>query len=291
MRLCCAQRRPGREPRRHVSTRRRTSCASVSLNEGRGANPGDTRPYPRRQTLTDARSTKAGARTPATRGGRHDRVERDPRRSTKAGARTPATPVRIPAWIPVSEPAQRRPGREPRRHVPDRRSAAGSEPRSTKAGARTPATPGSGAASARIVTGAQRRPGREPRRHRGGRGEELVEAARSTKAGARTPATRRDAGYLIRDILAAQRRPGREPRRHAKSLGSTARACVAQRRPGREPRRHWPRCACRAGPARSLNEGRGANPGDTSTRSRPGSTRWPLNEGRGANPGDTGPPR
>ena len=43
--------------------------------------------------------------------------------------------------------------------------------------------------------------------------------------------------------------------------------------------------------AATLNEGRGANPGDTPTlRSRTAVTRS-LNEGRGANPGDTPRPR
>ena len=40
-----AQRRPGREPRRHATTTRRARSGTTALNEGRGVNPGDTLPY------------------------------------------------------------------------------------------------------------------------------------------------------------------------------------------------------------------------------------------------------
>ena len=110
-----AQRRPGREPRRHgfpASTCRRRPRA---LNEGRGVNPGDTRrrwsrspPHP--AALNEGRGVNPG-----------DTVE------------SHVTP-------PSVERAQRRPGREPRRH------------------SRATATSG-----AWMI--AQRRPGREPRRH------------------------------------------------------------------------------------------------------------------------------
>ena len=89
----------------------------IALNEGRGANPGDTEVGPLCVHADDARSTKAGARTPATRNrGGHFRPAVQPLnegrganpgdtrdlgrvrdggdgRSTKAGARTPATPA------------------------------------------------------------------------------------------------------------------------------------------------------------------------------------------------------
>ena len=86
-----------------------------SLNEGRGRDPGDTSgayslaqnaaaraqrrpgPRPRRHDVIGVgggvvlgRSTKAGAETPATRGGRVEAVA-NRGRSTKAGAETPAT--------------------------------------------------------------------------------------------------------------------------------------------------------------------------------------------------------
>ena len=55
-----AQRRPGREPRRHPTrSARRSNCPS-SLNEGRGVNPGDTWEDDVDVTFTE-RSTKAGA--------------------------------------------------------------------------------------------------------------------------------------------------------------------------------------------------------------------------------------
>ena len=89
---------------------------------------------------------------------------------------------------------------------------------------------------------------------------------RSTKAGVRTPATlrMRPRAPALHTITIAQRRPGFEPRRHS----------------GRSPdaRTH----------TTALNEGRGSNPGDTGSGSRPSCRRAAtLNEGRGSNPGDT----
>ena len=350
-----AQRRPGREPRRHpfasISTR-----APWSLNEGRGANPGDTRRH-HAQRSGRARSTKAGARTPATRQGRprrpvrrlplnegrganpgdtrrggrtrgwrrslnegrganpgDTRVARTPPpsivpRSTKAGARTPATrpdhhsaPGRRAALNegrganpgdtprgqtggPDDPLAQRRPGREPRRHPPSANVRRCTRTRSTKAGARTPATPKG-----------------EPR--------ELRQFARSTKAGARTPATLTVRSQTREDDRRSTKAGARTPATPRVGRVSGV-APVAQRRPGREPRRHFHPFHSRRRPVPSLNEGRGANPGDTaeaagrmvrprSAQRRPGREprrhRRPpagpigvssLNEGRGANPGDT----
>ena len=86
----------------------------------------------------------------------------------------------------------------------------------------------------------------------------------------------------------AQPRPGREPRRHAvASIGLTG-VGIAQPRPGREPRRHRPLLLFPAGRVRTLNQGRGVNPGDTrhGTCVLGGRDRA-LNQGRGVNPGDT----
>ena len=55
-----AQRRPGREPRRHGSEAQARPPALGTLNEGRGVNPGDTRPAVV-GFVDDDRSTKAGA--------------------------------------------------------------------------------------------------------------------------------------------------------------------------------------------------------------------------------------
>ena len=207
--------------------------------------------------------------------------------------------------------AQRRPGREPRRHAAPARTCArrhcfaqrrpGREPRRHL----TPSSPAAAAISA------QRRPGREPRRHARGGGQQRHGLVRSTKAGARTPATPADgraaATLCRRSTKAGARTPATPPLYAAHCHPS-----FAQRRPGREPRRHLLRCIRRPARCRSLNEGRGANPGDTSdklqrrvvdlARSTKAGARTPatpsvrstsppastsLNEGRGANPGDT----
>ena len=157
-----AQRRPGREPRRHrdhiaadgnrafrstkagagtpatPSPSRRGCGMLTALNEGRGVNPGDT------VTTSPLTATVHSAQR---------RPGREPRRHTVS-----------PANQMTACAAQRRPGREPRRHfIP--------APRNTG------------------LTSAQRRPGREPRRH----GEDPLRGLQNGLA---------------------QRRPGREPRRH-----------------------------------------------------------------------------
>ena len=132
-----AQRRPGRQPRRHdpPSPRSRggtsldvspgdTSTSDRSdqrvrpgmpLNEGRDVSPGDTCPVDHVVLATwCARSTKAGTSAPATPG---DVVfgQRPGGRSTKAGTSAPAT-RRTSATNRQPPRAQRRPGRQPRRH-------------------------------------------------------------------------------------------------------------------------------------------------------------------------------
>ena len=185
--------------------------------------------------LADLRSTKAGASTPATLLVRHD-VLRDRERSTKAGASTPATPwpsrgakhrrrtlnegrgvnpgdtrTTFPTES-TSSVAQRRPGRQPRRHM--RRSWACQFFRDAqRRPGRQPRRHDQEVIDwlARVL--AQRRPGRQPRRHRErrwrpratrdplneGRGVNPGDTRiwsvlrrgdpRSTKAGASTPAT------------------------------------------------------------------------------------------------------
>ena len=85
-----AQRRPERQPRLHAICER-PFARSIPLNEGRSVNPGYTRTATAIVRVV-ARSTKAGASTPATRPclalSRRLRVAL---RSTKAGASTPAT--------------------------------------------------------------------------------------------------------------------------------------------------------------------------------------------------------
>ena len=122
-------------------TRRRLGqcCPQVSLNEGRGQNPGDTTADCRIDPSSRQRSTKAGAKTPAT---RRPTVQQDrvAVRSTKAGAKTPAT------------------------HVMPSPCARGLT-RSTKAGAKTPATRHRTWPHPFAPPIAQRRPGPKPRRH------------------------------------------------------------------------------------------------------------------------------
>ena len=268
-----AQRRPGREPRRHHPTcRAATIVRRWSLNEGRGANPGDTAWPAAIHVRCGQRSTKAGARTPATlhlpgrdnagralnEGSRTPATQHLPgrghhhaERSTKAGARTPATRACPRSAHPAPRALNEGRGANPGDTRYSSRPCWSQRSRSTKAGARTPATPlvysPSGSAS-----------------------------GRSTKAGARTPAT--PLGRLPVDL------------RDARSTKAGARTPATLYLPVRVARLRWP-----------LNEGRGANPGDTTASSsacRPVSAT--LNEGRGANPGDTravrgdrgaGPPR
>ena len=234
-----AQRRPGREPRRHRPARWRRAAPAGSLNEGRGGNPGDTcSSSPPRATgplnegrggnpgdttagglgraTSSPRSTKAGAGTPATL--RHaEGLAMGSGRLTRAGAGTPATHPEVAPIAHATQSAQRRPGREPRRHGVDR-------------------------VQSYERNNAQRRPGREPRRHgRARRGHaQLVD--RSTKAGAgtgagtpATPATTRAcASRAARSTKAGAWNPGDT----GASWDAGCRLRAAQRRPGREPRRH-----------------------------------------------------
>ena len=261
--------------------------SSPSLNEGRGTHPGDTRVRfpacaassrsaqrrpghaPRRHNPTPdpcehrhARSTKAGARTPATL--LPPAVEpEDERRSTKAGARTPATQAgrreRGRRTCPLNEGRGTHPGdtrgpsrpRGPsgslnegrgthpgdtrrRRSGPCRYRRSLNEGRGTHPGDTTPMVPA-------CASGwrAQRRPGHAPRRHVDTGPESAPRLDRSTKAGARTPAT----------PLTLPRKP---------LIALTA-----------------------------LNEGRGTHPGDTPRGVPSSHVRSALNEGRGTHPGDT----
>ena len=186
-----AQRRPGRTPRRHWWG---VNCPTGDRFAQRrpGRTPRRHTHQPRGTGRHRARSTKAGAHTPATPCAASRTRPKQACRSTKAGAHTPAT-RRSSSRPPTSPwPAQRTPGRTPRRHVSDMMDLC-------------------------IASGAQRRPGRTPRRHAGLVGQHAPCLQRSTKAGAHTPATR---------------------------------PC----------RSRCGRCRC------PLNEGRGAHPGDTPRR-------------------------
>ena len=202
---------------RTPATRRRAGTArrgSSTLNEGRGANPGDT-PQVHRVRQAVGRSTKAGARTPAT---RRDLAE-----------------VRV-----MFGDAQRRPGREPRRH----RGTAGGQhrrlPRSTKAGARTPATPRVQHVSSPSWRTLNEGRGANPGDTGAGGASTGADTGALNEGRGANPGDTGDGGRSACNVLAAaQRRPGREPRRHSEEEQAAIRAGgAAQRRPGREPRRH-----------------------------------------------------
>ena len=227
------------------------------------------------------RSTKAGARTPATRRGRQAAPQGLPR-STKAGART-ATRVesrRVPQGA-LNEGRGANPG--------DTEVVA-----SRWAGAEISLNEGRGANPGDTTTtnrpcspsplegrGAIATPGMRARRARA--------PALNEGRGANPGDTRRWSASATCADSTAQRRPGREPRRH-----EGKRAAHRAERPLNEGRGANPgdtptRLALRHARACALNEGRGANPGDTrllqAVGELPGTD--PLNEGRGANPGDT----
>ena len=261
--VAAAQRRPGREPRRHPRAAGRRRSRRDPLNEGRGANPGDTA---RRLGRTPAESGSLnegrGANPGDTANASEHHRSRSPTLNEGRGA-NPGDTSLTPLTSDCDPTAQRRPGREPRRHPPRPAGRFAAAVRSTKAGARTPATrgcaptgrsrrrslnEGRGAnpgdtrvmpdADGRAIT-AQRRPGREPRRHQvpregWGRGSAALNEGRGAN-----PGDTRIAGSCAAGMSHAQRRPGREPRRH---LGASpvrrCRSAYAQRRPGREPRRH-----------------------------------------------------
>ena len=153
-----AQRRPGREPRRHPPHASRLRVSTDPLNEGRGVNPGDTsgrRPsYLRSASLNEGRGVNPGdtcacGESLLLQSRAQRRPGREPRRHPRI----------LLHQSGVLNRAQRRPGREPRRHGPGGRGGGG-----------------------RIV--AQRRPGREPRRHAYWMVKMHLSSNRSTKAGA-----------------------------------------------------------------------------------------------------------
>ena len=139
-----------------------------------------------------------------------------PNRSVSAGMGDRFRPEWVIGFTGMRTDAQRRPGREPRRHLRQRRAS----------------TPHRACA--------QRRPGREPRRHpwrvaNTGRSSCPLNEGRGVNPGD-TPSR---AATVPASTSTAQRRPGREPRRHADRLLPSPRSRpTAQRRPGREPRRH-----------------------------------------------------
>ena len=115
--ISVAQRRPGREPRRHPATRHRSRTSQRPLNEGRGVNPGDTASVQTSghrlpPTLNEGRGVNPGDT------GAVLRLPVRAERSTKAGGVNPGdTPRHLLLILGLLPIAQRRPGREPRRHT------------------------------------------------------------------------------------------------------------------------------------------------------------------------------
>ena len=245
----------------------------MTLNEGRGISSGDTYTGKAGVWAGRARSTKAGASAPATR---------------FLGL------VIVAVWLY----AQRRPGHQPRRHVPERRPVRHRRHRSTKAGASAPATPirrmpakrwtwGSSLNEGRGISPGDT-PGRVPGRSR--RDRLTLNEGRGISPG--DTGTSPGSQWIAGSIEIAQRRAGASAPATPQSSWD-----MATRRP-------------------SLNEGRGISPGDTTAGAPPNvartfwyrstkagasapatrgscathtSLRWlaTLNEGRGISPGDT----
>ena len=235
-----AQRRPGRERRRHQSLHR-SPRAPHALNEGRGANPGDTTPRcpgcRARAPLNEGRGANPGDTWPA-------RPQRRACNSLNEGrGANPGDTLRARLDVNGSPDAQRRPGRKPRRHPLSCALGAHRCGRSTKAGARTPATPYQPPPGRRCKARSTKAGARTPATPRLGVGERPRGVLpRSTKAGAQTPATRRPA-YGRRDVH----------RRRSTKAGARTPAT-----PHSAGGSHFT--------LDSLNEGRGANPGDTACR-------------------------
>ena len=219
----------------------KASSHRASLNEGRGRDPGAPLLRPR----VVERSTKAGAETPATRLGLRG-CRRQDGRSTKAGAETPATHAIAdaqdgvtfrPCPSPLNEGRGRDPGDTPansRIRPADRSERPLNEGRGRDPGDTRDASRADSPHLKPLNEGRGRDPG-DTRRVRSMRLD--GGHTRSTKAGAETPATQL-AGPTSGIWQHAQRRPGPRPRRHAE--------------PGLHPR-----------DSKSLNEGRGRDPGDT----------------------------
>ena len=141
-----AQRRPGREPRRHFSGPRTAAPRRMALNEGRGVNPGDTR---------SLRCSSRGQLSLSLNEGR--------------GVNPGDTCSRISVNAQPAPFAQRRPGREPRRHSAT--ASAGDRTATLNEGRGVnPGDTNTSLESLGETFNAQRRPGREPRRHARRRG-------------------------------------------------------------------------------------------------------------------------
>ena len=239
------------------------SSGPPALNEGRGINPGDTRPQAGQNVHSPGRSTKAGASTPATRRRRmapqHGLCPLNEGRGINPGDTTPTHGSST--W---ALPAQRRPGHQPRRHrvlcgernamraslnegrginpgdtcQSCRRAIESRLHRSTKAGASTPATHSrqriSCGGHAPLNEGRGINPGDTPCAKSCG----TTSVQRSTKAGASTPATRAKPTRSAWATSPLNEGRGINPGDTGGEFPLIAGPDSAQRRPGHQPRRH-----------------------------------------------------
>ena len=254
-----AQRRPGRTPRRH--TNGCNACAGATFAQ-------------RRPGRTPRRHPHAG----------HRRATH-PLRSTKAGAHTPATLSAEGRSSPASS-AQRRPGRTPRRHDCRPLQTDSSRHRSTKAGAHTPATRRPRNCNTPAPSTAQRRPGRTPRRH-----PPSFCSARNIwiaqRRPGRTPRRHPPPNPAKVTDSRAQRRPGRTPRRHLPGSLFTVRGQHRSTKAGAHTPATPDRPTVRV-PQQPRSTKAGAHtPATPPTSPTPAADSTTLNEGRGAHPGDT----
>ena len=137
--ITTAQRRPGPRPRQHEGWTAAIRRRAISLNEGRGLDPGNTRilrtPFTASSPLNEGRGLDPG-NTASAAASSEALVSAQRRPGPRPRQHMP------PASASTSRAviAQRRPGPRPRQHTTMTGSAAVPLTRSTKAGASTPAT-------------------------------------------------------------------------------------------------------------------------------------------------------
>ena len=183
-------------------------------------------------------------------------------RSTKAGAETPATLQLIQRRVRQYTTAQQRPEPKLRRHISIRLSAdesvvAQQRPEPKLRRHTNVADDGNARADA------QQRPEPKLRRHFNLLQGLLGRTFRSTKAGAETPATRRCRGSGAVPASRSTKAGAETPATPAEYASVPWTGCVAQQRPEPKLRRHSIPRVARSRGASPLNKGRSRNSGDT----------------------------
>ncbi len=209
-----AQRRPGPRPRQHAAPA----------------------PQPGRE---DARSTKAGASTPATQGAMAPLEMLMAHAQRRPGPR-PRQHTFSKTGSPLLNRAQRRPGPRPRQHA---WYSARLRPRTVAQRRPGPRPRQHNRISPFLAKmhGAQRRPGPRPRQHVEGLGRRYGVHERSTKAGASTPATHGRDPQDGRGGDRSTKAGASTPATRVSTLHPRGHVRTAQRRPGPRPRQHGKR--------------------------------------------------